>query len=78
MYLSDVVGLINDSFYTSDFKITVVGYTRDEKIVMVEYLKEERGDIGRYVYHKPQAKYATIANFDRLYYSKREVKDVVR
>ena len=75
MELSDVVNLIGDTFDTPDFRIQVRGYVRDPKLdqTLVEFRKEELGDIDRYLFHKPKTMYATIENFDRLYFSQRRI-----
>ncbi|MHC4621962.1 MAG: hypothetical protein ACYTEQ_29840 [Planctomycetota bacterium] len=58
---------------TEDHRITVSKLFRDEHTgaQMVGYYKEERGDIGRYIYHEPQAMVACVENFARLYWCQR-------
>lgn len=76
--LKEIVNLVGESFLTEDHKITVTGtgnmpYRRGRHFI-VFFDKEERGDIGRYLFHQPQQKVASLHNFDRFYYSQRIIE----
>ena len=60
---------------TLDYRVVVTGQLYDPLMgIVVFFDREERGDIGRYLYHKPLPMVTTAPNFTRLYLQEGELK----